>query len=323
MLVPMKNDGAVSLTDMGGFHVGGRKVTVRGRPVQSLYVTPEIPNHPYDPNGDYIVEQAYVQYFIPADPVGGLPILFQHGGGMTGAQWERTPDGRPGWLWRFLQAGFPCYVIDNVERGRAGWCALPDVWAGEALSRPAQEAWWLFRFGVAEGYEARKTFAGCRFDPAYLDALVASFVPRWFSNGAAQVAALLAAMEAIGPCILMGHSEGGHLAQSALFQRPDLAPLSVLIEPSGYPPPPDAKALSDNSLLFLMGDFLDTPFWRGPAAKARRQVADLSAAGVDASYLELPARGIHGNTHAPMLDNNSDQIAALVRDWIAQKRQSA
>ncbi|MDA1097901.1 MAG: hypothetical protein O2967_02860 [Proteobacteria bacterium] len=315
----MKNGGAVSLQDMGGFHVGGRKVTVCGQPVQSLYVTPEIPDHPYDPNGDYIIEQAYLQYFIPTDPVCELPILFQHGGGLTGAQWERTPDGRPGWLWRFLQAGFTCYVIDNVERGRAGWCTLPDVWSGAALTRPAQEAWWLFRIGMADGFAARETFPNCRFDPAYLDALVASFVPRWFCNGAAQVAALGAAMETIGPCILIAHSEGGHLVQSALFARPDLAPLSILIEPSGYPEPPDLRVLSDNRLLFLMADNLDTPFWRAPAAKARQQVAALRGAGVDATYLELPERGIHGNTHAPMLDNNSDQIAALVRQWIAEK----
>ncbi|NQV61486.1 MAG: hypothetical protein HQ502_17595 [Alphaproteobacteria bacterium] len=46
---------------------------------------------------------------------------------------------------------------------------------------------------------------------------------------------------------------------------------------------------------------------------------DIGWAMAKATYPDLPGRGIHGNTHAPMLNNNSDQIAALVRQWIAEK----
>ena len=45
-------------------------------------------------------------------------------GGLTGACWETTPDGRPGWLHNFLSAGFAVYVLDNVERGRSGFVQL-------------------------------------------------------------------------------------------------------------------------------------------------------------------------------------------------------
>jgi hypothetical protein len=55
---------------------------------------------------------------------------------MTGACWEATPDGRPGWLTVFLRARLPVDVLDNVERGRAGWCCLPDVWDGEPVGPP-------------------------------------------------------------------------------------------------------------------------------------------------------------------------------------------
>jgi hypothetical protein len=48
-------------------------------------------------------------------------------------------------------------------------------------------------------------------------------------------------------------------------------------------------------------------------------VAAPRGAGVDAVFLELPDRAIHGNTHTPLLDNNSDLIAALPRQWIAEK----
>jgi len=37
-----------------------------------------------DPNGVYQVEQAYVQYFIPARQRGKLPLLMWHGGGLSG-----------------------------------------------------------------------------------------------------------------------------------------------------------------------------------------------------------------------------------------------
>ncbi|MBL6953573.1 MAG: hypothetical protein ISR50_13125 [Alphaproteobacteria bacterium] len=46
---------------------------------------------------------------------------------------------------------------------------------------------------------------------------------------------------------------------------------------------------------------------------------DMGWVGAEATYPDLPGRGIHGNTHAAMLDNNSDQIAALVRQWSAEK----
>ena len=47
-----------------------------------------------DPNGVYQVEQMYVQYFIPQNQRGTLPLLMWHGGGLTGVTYETTPDGR-------------------------------------------------------------------------------------------------------------------------------------------------------------------------------------------------------------------------------------
>ena len=37
------------------------------------------------------------------------------------------------------------------------------------------------------------------------------------------------------------------------------------------------------------------------------------------TWLELPERGITGNTHMMMMDRNSDQIAGLIQGWMAEQ----
>src|SRR5262245_6416809 len=120
----------IVLRRMGSFFVGGRQIELRGQPLQKVFRNQDFPGMQLDINGDYIVDQAYVQFFEPVR-CGGPPIILVHGGGHAGNIWERTPDDRPGWLQWFLAHGHAVYVVDNVERGRAGWCSLPGVWEGE------------------------------------------------------------------------------------------------------------------------------------------------------------------------------------------------
>src|SRR5262249_494514 len=75
----------------------------------------------------------YVQYFLPQNRKGKLPLLLWHGGGLTGVTYETTPDGRDGWLNYFVRKGWDTYISDAVERGRAGWS---DTFKGDALSLP-------------------------------------------------------------------------------------------------------------------------------------------------------------------------------------------
>ena len=115
----------ITLEAMGSFHIGGRRVEVHGFPVVMQQLAPDGVPARFDPNGGYMVEQMYVQYFVPRPLRGTVPLLLWHGGGMTGVNYETTPDGREGWVNLFLRWGWSVYNCDAVERGRAGWPALP------------------------------------------------------------------------------------------------------------------------------------------------------------------------------------------------------
>ena len=86
----------IQLAQMGSFHVGGREVLITGKPIKEVLFAPGGVPAKVDPNGLYQVEQMYVQYFIPKDPRGSVPLLLWHGGGLSGVTYETTPDGREG-----------------------------------------------------------------------------------------------------------------------------------------------------------------------------------------------------------------------------------
>jgi hypothetical protein len=41
--------------------------------------------------------------------------------------------------------------------------------------------------------------------------------------------------------------------------------------------------------------------------------------GSDTDVFDLPVMGIKGNTHMLMMDRNSDDVAKLIHDWIANQ----
>src|SRR5262245_49528641 len=51
----------IVLRGMGSFHVGGRIVEVSGKPVREIVRIPGGPPSKLDPNGQFMVEQMYVQ----------------------------------------------------------------------------------------------------------------------------------------------------------------------------------------------------------------------------------------------------------------------
>jgi hypothetical protein len=140
--------------------------------------------HPVDPNGEMIIGQMYVPYVKLADPRSPHPLFLWHGWGMSGGNWETTPDERSGWQLFFLRAGFDVFVSDAVERGRASWAPYPDVYEDALYFRTAREAWEeTFRFGPVGSWHTdpaqRRPHIGTRFPVARMEVFINQFVPHW------------------------------------------------------------------------------------------------------------------------------------------------
>jgi hypothetical protein len=82
--------------EVGSFHVGGRTAALSGMPTRDVVLSPGAPPIKVDPNGEFAVEQMYVQFVKLAQPKAKVPILLWHGGGLTGVTWETKPDAKPG-----------------------------------------------------------------------------------------------------------------------------------------------------------------------------------------------------------------------------------
>jgi pimeloyl-ACP methyl ester carboxylesterase len=309
--------------EVGSFHIGGRTATLTGMPVKEVAFSPGMPPLKVDPNGEFEVEQMYVQFVKLAQPKAKVPILMWHGGGLTGVTWETKPDGKPGWQQWFLNAGYDVYVSDAVERGRASWARYPEIFKGEPMFRTKKEAWELFRIGPS--YEvggARVAHEGQQFPIEAFDQFGKQGVARWVTTDAAIQKAYDALVQKVCPCIIVVHSQGGNFGFNAALTAPDKVKALVAVEPSAAPDPTkvDVAKLKDVPHLYVWGDFMDkSAQWQRILVAPNRYRDALKAAGVSADAFDLPAMGIKGNTHMLMMDRNSDQIAALIHGWLAKQ----
>ena len=313
--------GPIRLAAMGSFHVGGRDATIQGQPVREIQIAPGAPLARVDPNGTFAVEHAYAQYFVPAAVRGDAALLFMHGGGMTGAAFETTPDGREGWLNFFLRRGWPVYNADAVERGRAGFAQSQTIFAGEPVFLAKPEPWERFRIGGGPGtYARRDVLEGSQFPVEAYDAFAKQIVPRWTGTDAAALAAYGAMVERVCPCVLVAHAQGTQFAFRAAEAQPDKIRAIVAIEPAGFGDPAKVEALKNVPVLALYGDYIDQDA-RWPAIKGNgmRYLEAIRAAGGTAEALDLPTLGVAGNSHLLMMDKNNADIAEIVNRWLAAR----
>ncbi len=313
---------SLNIVDMGSFHVGGRLVEISGRPTKEVVFSPGSAPAKIDPNGSYLVEQMYVQYFIPKDVKGKLPILLWHGGGLTGVTYETTPDGREGWQNYFIRKGWKTYVSDAVERGRSGW-ASQDIWPSEPQFLTVENPWGRFRIGAGNWTDdslKRSQYAGSLF-PAegYLN-FMKQVVPRWTTTDAATIAAYTELVDRVCPCVVLVHSQAGQFGQKVAQARPDKVKALILVEPAGFGDPTKAAALKNTPILTIYGDYIDQDS-RWP--NIRKTQLELNQkyieAGGSVDVINLPDIGIKGNSHMMMMDRNNMQIADLIEAWLKKK----
>lgn len=312
-------DIGLEIAEIGSFFAGGRKVTLKGQPQRQVQVARNGPARMVDLNGDYLTGQCYVQFVRHVAPAFDTPVMFWHGGAMTGATWETTPDGRPGWQMHFLKAGFDTYVCDAVERGRSGWSPFPEIYDAPPIFRTRNEAWEMFRFGPLEGYasDAQQCTPhdGLQFPVDHLNHFSAQFVPRWTNHAQETLRAYFEALERTGPVWLIAHSQGGNFALEAAARHPEFFRGVVIIEPASAPS--ETGEAHKVPHLFLWGDYIQhSPTWISYRERAETYANELTALGGSVYTLDLPASGISGNSHVPMMDRNSDAIAELVKEWI-------
>lgn len=314
--------GPLTLSDEGMFFVGAR-------PKTSAFPGAS-PAGPVPP-GTVMVDQMYVHYRIPVG-AGKTPIVLVHGGGLTGASYETTPDGREGWATYFARKGFPVYVVDTPGRGRAGFDSTAVNRArkeGDASVLPpnvllvtGELAWPLFRFGPSYGTPYADTQYPVQAMPAF-GAQVVPFGEAFYDGSPMQTVprALAELLDRIGPSIVVVHSLAGPFADALVDLRPKLVRAVVNIEGAQNVVPSDKQvaAYSGVPVLELFGDHLDAPvFTAGPRLQVRQAVVDRinRQPGGMAVLKKLPDAGMKGNSHMMMQDKNNLQVADFIIDWL-------
>ncbi|HZP78396.1 MAG TPA: esterase [Pseudolabrys sp.] len=313
----------LTLRDMGSFHVGGRIVEVSGKPTKEVVFSPGGIPAKIDPNGEYQVEQMYVQYFLPQKRRGSVPLLMWHGGGLTGVTYETTPDGRDGWLNMFIRKGWDVYNSDAVERGRSGF-ASPDIWKSEPLFLTRANPFERFRIGTGPGSwnadPAKQKVLSTQFPVEGYDNFVKQIVPRWVDTDAAIIAAYTALVDKVCPCVILFHSQAGAFGFRVAQARPDKIKALVAVEPAVAGDKDKAGNLKNVPVLVVYGDNIETDTRWPKMRQIGLDYADaVRAAGGKVDVVNLPDVGIKGNSHMMMMDKNNGQIADLIDKWLADR----
>jgi pimeloyl-ACP methyl ester carboxylesterase len=279
--------------------------------------------------GTVRVGQVFVHSRVPAH-ADRAPVVMIHGSNRTGATFETTPDGREGWSTLFLRAGHPVHVLDHAGRGRSGFdpTGVNAVRAGDELGAPnlflgtRERAWMNARIGP----RYPEPFSNVRFPTEAFEAMVDRLVPNAETTldhpSEHTIRGAIALLEQVGPAALLLHSQGSLYGIELTRRRPDLVTAVVSVEGACHTitPAVAAETFDEIPLLSVWGD--NSEGAAGANGDARREgcitaVENIAAAGGTATYLHLPSRGIHGNSHLLMMDDNSHDIAALVLDWLA------
>jgi pimeloyl-ACP methyl ester carboxylesterase len=269
------------------------------------------------PYGTIHTAPMFVQYFEPAQQRHPLPVVLVHGGGGQMVHYFGL-GGMSGWAHHFVQAGYKVYLVDRPGHGRS-------VYHPDALGEigPLVTYDLLTRDSVTSARTPNKQWPGTTGDVGdpLVDQLVAAAnsAPRdgqlaqtlWRQYGAELV-------DRIGPSIIMTHSAGGPFGWLVANERPNLVKAVVSFEGATAPlvgqggaPGTPLPNLKNMPIMYFLAE-------RG--GRDGRPILDaLTQSGARAELIELKDRGILGNSHFAMFENNRRQVFEVVKGWIEQR----
>jgi len=221
-----------SIARVGHFYVGGRYVG--------------------DPGKEIMTGAMYVDVMVPSKIRHPYPVVFICGGaGQTAVTVLQTPDGRPGWAYDFVNAGYTVYVMDYPGRGRSlyfpasdedGKISLPrtsplmeEVWSGGRPPSTPQSTW--PQYSKQTQWPGKGPNKGKMGDPIF-DQFAKSELPVVLGGNVEKYStdAFVALLDLIGhPVILMLHSGISSSGWEAADARPKLIKGIVASEPVAPP----------------------------------------------------------------------------------------
>jgi pimeloyl-ACP methyl ester carboxylesterase len=311
--------------------------------------------HKKMPYGTILTGQMFVQYFAPAEVRHPYPVVLVHGGGGTALHYMGVGE-KAGWAHYYVQEGYRVYLVDRPGHGRAPYHpdSLGPIGANVSYAAIAGDT---RRAAVGPNHQWPGT--GENGDPLLDQVLAGqNAAPQdnvfahtlWASRGAEL-------LDKIGPAIIQVHSAGGPFSWIVANERPNLVKAIINVEGGGQPftaatpwgltsvplvydpPASDPAQIATRDVADSAPGGASYKLQAEPARKLKNLqniptiyvvaeksgrngapvVAFLKQAGVDAEEFNLKDKGILGNGHFMMLENNRRQVFDAIRGWLEQK----
>lgn len=309
------SDAPLHIARQGSFEAGGKVLGERG--VATI-----------------ACDHGHVEYQIPVNAQ-ATPVFLWHSS--SASVWQRRWDGGEGLQSMLLRGRYPTYVWDGPRVGRGNWgCENYEYVAHVGRDQQNFTAWRL-------GPEYGTFYQGIQFPTNDAAALEQANRARYdefdtVPNAQLESEAAAAALEQVGPSIIITNSAGGFRALLTRLRTDNVAGI-VAYENPGYVLPESAASerkagpfgpvyVSEEEfarfttipIQLVWGDNIDkAPNWTSAFELAKQFAVEVNARGGQVEILRLPDAGLRGNTHIPFADLNNAEVASLLFDWFERK----
>jgi pimeloyl-ACP methyl ester carboxylesterase len=290
----------------------------------------------------------YFETFAPAAAGGRPTVVMVHGGAHSGACYQRTADDRPGWAYRFAECGYRTVVPDWPGTGRSGYIPLDRLDGAIVVEGLGA----LIRALGAPVVLLTHSMSGCygwrllELHGDVIDAVVgvapgppgniqkpAPVYAETESEIETEASGRRVRIDKTAPVVASrDFVERKLVGESRYFPRDRLAGYAASLRPI----PPnimlerqnvhgrqvrvnDPGKLAGKRILVITGT-ADLDHAREVDGAI---VTWLNSNGAKADFCFLADRGIVGNGHMLMLEQNSDEIAGIILDWLEAARTGA